>query len=200
MKAIEDEAALDALYDAASPGSLYKVTKRITPLYRRWIEASRFVVVSTVGPEGADGSPRGDAEPVVRIADERTLLLPDWQGNNRLDTLRNIVRDGRVSLMFMVPGSVNVVRVNGRGIVTADEAATGSFVRNGKVPKTVVAVTVDELYFQCAKAIMRSRLWSGESEAEGLPSAGEFLREMKKDFDAETYDAGYPAHAAAKMW
>ena len=200
MKAIADIAALEALYGAAAQGSLDKVAGVVTPLYRQWIEASRFMVISTVGPEGVDGSPRGDDGPVVRVADDKTLMLPDWRGNNRLDSLRNIVRDGRVSLMFIVPGSENVVRVNGRAVVTADGAVTGSFDKGGKTPATVVVVTVGEVYFQCAKAIMRSGLWSSEDESGALPSAGAFLREAKEGFDAETYDAGYPAYAKGRMW
>lgn len=200
MKAIGDCAALEALYGVASAGSLYKVAQEITPLYRHWIEAARFVVLSTVGPEGTDASPRGDAGPVARIYDVRTLLIPDWKGNNRLDSLRNIVRDGRVSLMFMVPGSQNVVRVNGRGIVTAEKDILDSFAREGKTPATVIAVTIEEIYFQCAKAIMRSRLWSSGDESGGLPSAGAFLREAQEGFDAETYDAGYQARAQEQLW
>ncbi len=199
MKPITDIAVLEALYGAAVPGAVTKVVTEITPLYRQWIEASRFVVLSTVGPEGTDGTPRGDDGPVVRIENATTLMLPDWRGNNRIDSLRNIVRDDRVSLMFMVPGSQNVVRVNGRGIVTADAGVCGSFEQRGKHPRSVVVVTVGEAYFQCAKAIMRSGLWSRD-DAEGLPSAGAFLRERQKDFDAETYDGGYAENAKAKMW
>ena len=198
MSAISDIAALEALYGAAAQGSLDKVANAITPLYREWIAASRFVVLSTVGPEGTDASPRGDDGPVVRVADAGTLMLPDWRGNNRIDSLRNIVRDGRVSLLFMVPGSQNVVRVNGTGIVTAEAGVTGLFDKGGKTPVTVVVVTVGEVYFQCAKALMRSGLWSGEEVA--VPSAGDFLREAKDGFDAESYDAGYPEHAKERMW
>ena len=191
-------ADLEALYGAANPRSLTKVQRQLTPAYRAWIERSRFVVVSTVGPEGTDGSPRGDAGPVVRIADDRTLLLPDWAGNNRLDSLRNIVRDGRVSLMFMIPGSPNVVRVNGAGIVTTDGIET--FEQGGRHPRSLVAVTVEEIYFQCAKALMRSGLWCGEDLSEGLPTAGAFLKEAEEDFDAEGYDSGYEEHAKSRMW
>ena len=191
---------LDEIYDAAVPTSLEKVATRLTPLYRRWIEASRFVILSTVGPEGTDASPRGDDGPVVRTLDDRTLLLPDWRGNNRLDSLRNIVRDGRVSLMFMVPGSLNVVRVNGTGILTADAETTALFEQNGKHPKTVIAVTIEELYFQCAKALMRSGLWSRGHDSAGLPTAGDFIREFKDGFDGAAYDADYPERAAKILW
>lgn len=200
MQPITDTTTLETLYPSVSPRSLTKVAQSVTPLYRKWIEASRFVILSTVGPEGTDASPRGDDGPVVRIADARTLLLPDWMGNNRLDSLRNIVRDDRVSLMFMVPGSTNVVRVNGTAIVTADADLRASFERTGRQPATVTVVTTQELYFQCAKAIMRSRLWTSGVESKELPTAGQFLREAEEGFDAETYDASYAENAKDRMW
>lgn len=200
MQPITDTTTLETLYPSVSPRSLTKVAQSVTPLYRKWIEASRFVILSTVGPEGTDASPRGDDGPVVRIADARTLLLPDWMGNNRLDSLRNIVRDDRVSLMFMVPGSTNVVRVNGTAIVTADADLRASFERTGRQPATVTVVTTQELYFQCAKAIMRSRLWTSGDESKELPTAGQFLREAEEGFDAETYDASYAENAKDRMW
>ncbi len=200
MKTIESVEELEALYGAPSPGSLTKVQTHITPLYRRWIEASRFLILSTVGPDGTDASPRGDAEPIVTIADDRTLLLPDWQGNNRLDSLRNIVQDERISLLFMVPGGDNVVRVNGTAGLTAEGEYTGRFEHDGTRPKTVVVVRVAEIYFQCAKALMRSRLWLAGDESIGLPTAGEFLKELDETFDAQAYDDAYPERAKERMW
>lgn len=199
MRVIEDIAALEALFDAPVPASLSKVARHLTPLYRRWIGAARFCVLSTVGPEGTDGSPRGDDGPVVRIVDDRTIWLPDWRGNNRIDSLRNIVRDGRVSLMFLIPGSMNVVRVNGRAVLSDDPAATSAFEQGGRHPKLVIVVTVGEVYFQCAKAILRARLWEGEARPD-LPSAGELLREADASFDAEGYDLTYPESAKDRMW
>ncbi len=199
MKTVTDIAALEDLYDVPAPNSLAKVTPKLTPLYCRWINASRFVVLSTVGPEGTDGSPRGDDGPVVRIVDDQTIWMPDWRGNNRIDTLRNIVRDGRVSLMFMVPGSLNVVRINGTAVLTDDEAVTSTFAQRGKHPKSVISITPDEIYFQCAKAVMRAGLWTRD-DAGGLPKAGEFIQEMKADFDGASYDAGYSEYAKEKMW
>ncbi|MDQ2094422.1 pyridoxamine 5'-phosphate oxidase family protein [Rhodalgimonas zhirmunskyi] len=198
MKTIETIEQLEALYGPPVPAAITKVTREMTPLYRQWIEASRFVVLSTVGPEGTDGSPRGDTDPVVRIAGPKTLLLPDWRGNNRIDTLRNMVRDPRVSLMFLVPGSDNVVRVNGNAVLTADEDLRAQFEKAGKLPATVMVITLDEMYFQCAKAVMRADLWGG-GRAE-VPSAGQFIREMQADFDAESYDAGYPEYAKGRFW
>ncbi len=199
MPIIEDIETLEALYGPPSAMALAKVAHAVTPLYRRWIDASRFCVLCTVGPEGTDATPRGDDGPVVRIVDDGTLWLPDWRGNNRLDALKNIVRDGRVSLMFMVPGSHNVVRVNGRALVSAEAALIGSFERGGKHPKTVIVIHVEEIYFQCAKAIMRAGLWSG-TEAAPVPSAGAFIREFDEGFDADSYDAGYGADGGPKMW
>ena len=201
MKWIETEEELTALYGTPARTAVDKVTPALTPAYRRWIEASRFAVLSTVGPEGTDASPRGDDGPVVRIKDARTLILPDWRGNNRVDSFRNIVRDGRVSLMFFVPGSTNVVRVNGTARVTADEALLATFDRDGARPRAAVVVTVGEVYFQCAKAILRSRLWSGEDEGAGLPRAGDFLNDATDGrFDVAAYEAELPKRAAESMW
>ncbi len=200
MRILEDIAALEALYEPPTPRSLRKVAKTLTPLYRDWIGAARFCILSTVGPEGTDASPRGDDGPVVRIMDDRTLAMPDWRGNNRLDGLRNIVADGRVSLLFMVAGSTNVVRVNGRAVLSDDPALTQSFVQEGKTPKVVIVITLSEVYFQCAKAIMRAGLWSGQDASARLPSAGQFLKEMDEGFDAEGYDLSYPTQAPKQMW
>lgn len=200
MEVIRDLEALEALYGTPGESATVKATDHLTPAYRRWIEASRFCVLSTVGPEGTDASPRGDDRPVVDIVDPRTLLLPDWRGNNRMDSLRNIVRDGRVSLMFMVPGSTNVMRVNGRAVLTADPETTRRFERQGRHPRSVAVVTVEEAYPQCARALMRSALWAGRDESVGLPTVGEMLTEVKQGFDGAGYDAEWPVRAAKTMW
>ena len=199
MQTIDDIAALEAIYDSPSPLALKKVVTALTPGYRRWIAASRFCILSTVGPEGTDATPRGDDGPVVRIVNDETLWLPDWRGNIRLDALRNIVEDGRVSLMFMIPGNTSVVRVNGTSVLTADRDVTESFEKDGKHPRTVVVIRVGEVYFQCAKALMRSGLWAG-NVASDVPTAGDLLKERDESFDAENYDTGYEAYAAPRMW
>lgn len=196
MKIIDDIASLEALYDVASPASLTKVVTRLSPQYVKWINTARFCILTTVGPEGSDGSPRGDVGSVVRVVNELTLWLPDWRGNNRMDSLRNIVRDGRVSLMFMVTGSANVIRVNGSAILSADPVVTSTFEHLGTHPKSVIVITMGEAYFQCAKAIMRSELWKGDSAVD-LPTAGQLLKEQQGEFDAQAYDA---SNAKAKMW
>lgn len=200
MDTVRDIATLEALFDNAVPASLTKVTSQMTPLYRQWIDASRFAVLSTVGPEGTDASPRGDNGPVVRIIDDKTVWMPDWRGNNRIDSLRNIVRDARVSLMFMVPGCNNVVRINGTAVLTADLNVTDTFEQNGKHPKVVIVIKIGEMYFQCAKAMMRSMLWKSEDESGQVPTAGQFVREMDHDFDSESYDLGYAENSKARMW
>lgn len=197
---ITDVAALEALYGQPGRASVIKVADRLTPAYRRWIMASRFCVLTTVGPGGTDGSPRGDDGPVVRELDERTLLLPDWRGNNRMDSLRNIVVDGRLSLMFMVPGSSNVVRVNGQGVVSVAPDLLALFSDKGRAPRSVVVARIAEVYSQCARAILRSGLWAAGDTSAGLPSVGDILAEIETGFDGAGYDADWPGRAAKTMW
>jgi PPOX class probable FMN-dependent enzyme len=201
MDFIEDIEALEALYGTPSDAATRKVADRLTPEYRAWIARSRFVVLTTVGPEGTDGSPRGDDGPVVVELDERTLALPDWRGNDRIDSLRNIVRDGRVSLMFMIPGATNVIRVNGRARLTADEDLRARFEKGGRRPRTVVVIRIAEVYSQCARALMRARLWTSADESAGLPTVGQILAALTAgEVGGVAYDAEWPGRAAATMW
>jgi PPOX class probable FMN-dependent enzyme len=201
MEFIEDTAALEALYGAPAPTATKKVADRLVPVYSRWIAASRFAVLVTVGPEGTDSSPRGDEGPVAVELDDRTLALPDWRGNNRIDSLRNILRDARVSLMFMVPGSTNVVRVNGTARLSADAALLARFGKDGKRPRTVAVISVAEVYFQCARALVRSRLWTSGDESAGLPTAGEMLAEVSAGSEGGAeYDHAWPKRAAESLW
>ncbi|SHH05298.1 hypothetical protein SAMN05444003_1848 [Cognatiyoonia sediminum] len=197
---IRDVAELEAIYGTASEASLIKVADRVIPVYADWIRRSQLCILTTVGPEGTDGSPRGDDGPVVQIADEKTLLMPDWRGNNRMDSLRNIVRDGRVSLMFMVPGSNNVIRVNGTGVVSVAEDMVARFNDKGRWPRSVIVITVGEVYSQCARALIRSGTWTASDQSEGLPSVGDMLAAMKADFDGKSYDIEWDARAAKTMW
>jgi PPOX class probable FMN-dependent enzyme len=202
MSRISDIAALEALYEAKpKPPALRKVAHRLTPAYRRWILASRFCVLSTVGGDGTDGSPRGDDGPVVAELDPATLLMPDWRGNNRLDSLRNIVADGRVSLMFMVPGSNAVVRVNGTAWLSTDAGHIERFGRQGKRPRCVIVIEIAEIYVQCARALMRARLWTAGDESADLPSLGDILSEMTDgEIDGTAFDTDWSARAAKSMW
>lgn len=153
MRIVKDIAALEALYGTPGEASLRKVAPCLTPTYRKWIMSSRFCILSTVGAEGTDGSPRGDDGPVVLELDPQTLALPDWRGNQRLDSLRNIVSDGRVSLMFMVPGSNTVVRVNGSAVLSDDPDLVTRFEQKGRHPATVIVIRIAEVYTQCARAL-----------------------------------------------
>ena len=193
---------LKAIYGEVSEASTAKVTSFLTLAYRQMIEASPFVALATVGPEGLDCSPRGDRGAVVRIEDEKTLALPDWRGNNRIDSLANIVRDPRVALMFLIPGSDSVMRINGRAVVSVEPELLKSFEMDGRHPRSVVVVTIAEAYFQCARAVMRAELWNVDKQklAKGLPTPGEMLKAAKDSFDQETYDREWPARAANTMW
>lgn len=202
MQKIETIAELEALYPRkpSKPATL-KVASRLTPSYRKWIEHARFCVVATAGPEGLDASPRGDDGPVVMILDEHTLALPDWRGNNRLDSLRNILRDGRISLMFMVPGARNVVRVNGTAVLSPDPDMTSRFDRNGKRPVSVTVITIQEVYAQCARAVIRSRLWSAEDESGSLPTFGDILKDLSNgEIDGAKCDGEWEATASETLW
>lgn len=200
MRFIDDLSELESLYGSPGPAALRKVAVALTPEYRRWIAAARFGLLTTVGPEGTDCSPRGDDGPVVMIADDRTLLLPDWKGNDRIDSLRNIVRDPRLSLLFIMPGSNNVIRVNGTGRITDDEALRRRFARGAALPRTVLMVAIGEVYFQCARALMRSRLWSA-APVEALPTPGDMLAGASRGEEGgAVYDATWPERAARTMW
>ena len=199
MNWIKYIASLGGHYGTSGDTSLRKVATQMTPLYRKWIMASLLCVLSTVGPDGTDGSPRGDDGPAVKELDEHTLAMPDWRGNNRLDSLRNIVVDGRVSLMFVVPGSNNVVRVNGIARLTDDVELRAQFERKNIQPATVIVIKIAEIYSQCARAFMRAGTWSRD-DAEGLPTVGEILAEMTDgEVGGLAYDAEWGGRAAKTM-
>src|SRR5258708_17836000 len=151
---------LEAIYGQPNEASTVKVADKITPQYRALIDKSPFAALATCGPEGLDCSPRGDLAGFVRVHDARTLMMPDRRGNNRVDSLRNIVRNPRVALLFLIPGSGSTLRVNGRARVSVDPGLLASFGMDGKSPRSVIVMTVDEIYFQCARAIVRSDLWN----------------------------------------
>jgi PPOX class probable FMN-dependent enzyme len=198
---IETIEKLEALYGTPKDASTRKVATEMVPIYRRWIEQSRFCVLSTVGPEGTDASPRGDDGSVVTVIDAKTLAMPDWRGNDRIDSLRNIIRDPRLSLMFMVPGSSSVVRVNGRGRISADAEMMERFQRGSALPRSVLLIAIEEVYFQCSRAIMRSRLWSVGDGTGDLPTPGEMLNAMTDgEVGGDAYDAEWPERARKSLW
>ncbi|QKV17650.1 pyridoxamine 5'-phosphate oxidase family protein [Oricola thermophila] len=194
---------LEDIYGEPGEASLLKVADRITPQYRRFLEASPFFTLATAGPEGLDCSPRGELGGAFRILDDKTIAIPDRRGNNRIDSLRNIVRDPRVGLLFLVPGSVTTIRLNGTAIVTVDPDLLASFEKDGKQPRSVVLVRVGEIYTQCGRAILRSKLWDPAHHADpaSVPTAGDILREQSNGaFDSETYDKEWAGRAAKTMW
>ena len=186
---------LEALYDVPVPTSITKEIDHLTELHCAYIEASPFVVVATSGPGGLDCSPRGDPPGFVRVRDERTLLMPDRRGNNRLDTLRNLVVDPRIGLLFLVPGIGVTLRVNGTAELSTDLELRESFAIDGKLPATVIVVTTTAVYTQCPKALIRSHLWdpSRHREASELPSVGDIMELITAGaFDGKAHDAAYP--------
>jgi uncharacterized protein len=188
-------AELEAIYGEPLAQSLVKEIDYISGHYRAFIEKSPFMVLASVAEEGLDCSPRGDPSGFVHVVDEKTVMIPDRRGNNRIDTLRNLVRDPRVSLLFLVPGVGETLRINGRAAISVDPDLCASFDMNGKTPRSVIVVTAERVYFQCQKALARSRLWDPEAwiERKELPSAGDILQGLSKnDFDGDAYDKNYP--------
>ena len=183
--------------------ALTKEIDHINASYKALIEAAPFFALATSGPEGLDCSPRGDPAGFVRVADEKTLLIPDRRGNNRIDSFRNIVRDPRVALMFMIPGCGEVIRVIGRAAISADPALCAQFILFGKTPKVVLVVTVERVYYQCAKALVRSKLWEPATwiDRKTLPTAGKVLADITGGKqDAEKHDREYPERLKATIY
>jgi len=204
---IDSIEALEAIYNDPSEASLVKESTVVTAEYRRLIEASPFVALASCGPEGLDCSPRGDLKGFVRIHDERTLMIPDRRGNNRVDTLRNIVRDPRVGLLFLIPGSGTTLRINGKARLSTDPALLDSFAEQGKAPRSVILIDIDIIYFQCARAILRSKLWdpAEHNDPKAVPSAGDILAAQTKTradggVDGEAYDAEWQGRADKTLW
>ncbi|ABQ37783.1 MULTISPECIES: pyridoxamine 5'-phosphate oxidase family protein [Bradyrhizobium] len=202
MSVITTIEQLEAIYGETGLASTAKVADRVTPHYRVMIEKSPFAALATCGPEGLDCSPRGDLPGFIRIHDEKTLMMPDRRGNNRVDSLRNIVRDPRIALLFLIPGSGNTLRVNGHGHLSTAPDLLESFRMEGKLPRTVLVMTVEEIYFQCARAIVRADLWNPEKRVDPreLPTPGQILAAMTADIDGAAYDREWPERARKSMW
>jgi PPOX class probable FMN-dependent enzyme len=201
---IRDEATLEALYGASSAGAIAKEIGYIHPHYRAMIEASPFMVLATSGPEGLDCSPRGDpAGSFVHVVDDKTLLIPDRRGNNRIDSLRNIIRDGRVALLFLIPGVGETLRVNGRATISVAPELIGRFEFRGTLPRSVIVVRAESVYFQCPKAIVRSELWNPDKHVsrKSLPSTGTILADITAGtVGGEQYDREYPERLRSTIY
>ena len=190
---VTSEAELEARYGLPAGAAVIKEIGHISDHYRAFVEASPFVVVATSGPDGLDCTPRGDPAGFVRVVDRQTVMMPDRRGNNRLDTLRNLVRDPRIALLFLIPGEGRTLRINGRAVIDTDPELCASFTMEGKVPRSVIVVTAERVYTQCPKALIRSKLWNPAAHADpGLPSTGAMMQALAADFDAEAYEREYP--------
>jgi len=194
---------LQALYGEKMPAAVIKEIDHINASYRKLIEAAPFVAVATSGPGGLDCSPKGDARGFVRILDDRTLAVPDRPGNNRLDGFRNIIRDPRIALLFLIPGVGETLRVNGRAEISVDPELMQSFAVNGKLPRCVLIVHIESIYFHCSKAIVRSKLWEEETKIDrkSLPSAGTIVAELSQGrLGGEAYDREAPERIKAQLY
>ena len=195
---------LEAIYGEPSPRAITKEIDYISDHYQAFIEASPFAMIASVADEGVDCSPRGDPKgDFVRVVDRRTVMIPDRNGNNRVDSLRNIVRDGRCALLFLIPGVGETLRINGRAELSIEPELLASFEMQGKLPRCVVVVHVERVYFQCSKALVRSKLWDPAEQIprSALPSTGQMIAALSQQpFDAEDYDRNYPAHMAKTIY
>ena len=192
---LTDAEALRQLYGQPSDGAIAKEIDYVHPHYRAMIEASPFMVMATSGPDGLDVSPRGDPAGFVVVKDETTLLIPDRRGNNRADSLNNLTTDPRIALLFLIPGVGETLRVNGRAEISIDPALLERFPAQGKLPRSVIVVHVERVYFQCPKALVRSDLWNPAKhiERKSLPSTGTILADITRGrVGGAEYDAAYP--------
>jgi hypothetical protein len=200
---LTDATVLRELYGQPSVGAIAKEIDHVHPHSRAMIEASPFVVIATSGPEGLDVSPRGDPAGFVAVQDEKTLLIPDRRGNNRADTLNNLVADPRVALLFLIPGVGETLRVNGRAEICVDPAVLARFPAQGKLPRSVIVVHVERVYFQCPKALVRSDLWNPAKHVErrSLPSTGTILAGITRGrLGGVEYDSAYPERLKATIY
>ncbi|CAN5602572.1 pyridoxamine 5'-phosphate oxidase family protein [soil metagenome] len=203
MSIVTSVAELEAIYGEANPRSLVKEITFLNEPYRAFVEAAPFVIMATSGAEGLDCSPKGDAPGFVRVIDEHTLALPDRLGNNRIDNLRNLIVDPRISLLFLIPGVGETLRVNGTAQISADPALLESFTVQGKQPRTVILITIQAVYFHCPKAFVRSKLWDPATQISRseLPSAGEILQCITEGaMDGAQYDREYPERLKATLY
>lgn len=193
---------LEKIYGIPNPLSISKVSKKVTPEYAALIKASSFLAIATSGSDGLDCSPRGDSGQVLFIGDDKTLYLPDRRGNNRVDTLANIIHDPRVALMMLIPGLNHSLRINGTAVLTLDPELLERFTVARKAPKCVVTINVDEVYFQCGRAVMRAGLWDREKHhaKNCLPTAGDILQTMTNEVNGQEYDTDWDGRAKKSLW
>lgn len=200
---ITDADILERMYGAPSPASIRKEVNYLHPHYRAFVDASPFAILATCGPGGLDASPRGDAPGFVTVQDEKTLLIPDRRGNNRTDSLRNIICDPRVALLFLVPGIGETLRINGSAHVTVDPDLLQRFAVDAKAPRSVLVVKIETVFFQCSRAVLRANLWdpSGQIDRKELPSTGDILSALSQsEIDGEKYDREWPEKVRTTLY
>lgn len=200
MKKITSISELETVYGPAVAGAQWKEIDHINEHYRQFIEKSPFLVLATQGDKGIDCSPRGDPAGFVRVVNQRCLQIPDRRGNNRLDSLRNIVANPEVGLIFLIPNIGETIRVAGKAEILIDDDLCNSFSMNAKPASSVISITVEKAYFQCQKALVRSKLWDASTHIDrsALPSAGAMVKTFAQmqnvEFDGQSYDDNYPEH------
>ena len=200
---LTDAATLRTLYGEPSEAAIAKEIDYVSPHYRAMIEVSPFVIMATSGPGGLDVSPRGDPAGFVVVENDRTLLIPDRRGNNRCDSLNNLIDDPRIALLFMIPGVGETLRVNGTAEISVEPSLLGRFPAQGKLPRSVIVVHVERVYFQCPKALVRSDLWNPAKhiERKSLPSSGTILSGITRGkVGGPEYDAAYPERLKATIY
>lgn len=200
---ITSEAELTAIYGTHDTVvATIKEIDHISDHYRMFIDISPFVLVATSGNGGHDCTPRGDPAGFVRVVDKHTVMLPDRRGNNRIDTLRNLVHDPRIALLFLIPGIGRMLRINGRAKIRVDEEIRTSFTMEGKVPRSVIVVTAERVYTHCPRALIRSKLWDStqhRDESE-LPSHGTMMKAIQESFPGEEWDRNYAQRLKETMY
>lgn len=194
---------LESLYGERNPNAIVKEVDRLSSGYRKLVESAPFVAIATCGPEGLDCSPKGDPAGFVRILDDKTVAIPDRPGNNRLDGFRNIIRDPRIAVLFLIPGVGETLRINGRAEISIEPALMQSFAINGKLPRSVLIVHIESVYFHCSKAIVRSKLWDPATQIDrrSLPSTGAIIAELSQGkLGGENYDRDAPERIKAQLY
>lgn len=200
---IVEMSVLEKIYGLPAATSMKKEVDYIHPHYQKLIEVSPFVILATNGSNGLDASPRGDAPGFVHVCDEKTLHLPDRRGNNRIDSLRNIIEDPRVGMLFLIPGVGETLRINGRAIIDVDPVLLARFAVDGKPPRSVLTIKVEAVFFQCSRAILRSQLWQNGAQIDRstLPSTGSILQDLSNaEIDGIGYDQELPTRLKSTMY
>ena len=200
---IRDLERLEALYGEVNEVSALKEVGYLHPVYAAFVKTSPFAILATTGPHGLDASPRGDAPGFVEIVDDKTLLLADRRGNNRIDSLRNILSDPHVALLFLIPGIGETLRVNGTAEISVDPQLLERFTIGDKPPRTMLVIHIESVFFQCSRALIRSELWNPDKHVprSALPSTGQMLAAVTQDrIDAETYDRELPPRLKATLY